>query len=160
MDLKLCLVLFILIVLFKLCLLYFCNPIIHRPYILNHNKIEYVSLMFNHEWLVRWWPKVLKYDRSNIIVLLKHVKVICFNFKLCPNKRIWAWVYVVAIQNDWWWHRFCLYIEFDMSTLLEYFCKNHGDQRFLQFEIIINVLVSSFRFIWIPVMGIRPVEIF
>ena len=47
-----------------------------------------------------------------------------------------------------------------MSTLLEYFCKNHGDQRFFQFEIIINVLASSFRFIWIPVMGIRPVEIY
>ena len=30
---------------------------------------------------------------------------------------------------------------------LKYFCINHGDQRvFCQFEIIINVLVSSFRF--------------
>ena len=27
--------------------------------------------------------------------------------------------------------------------------ENHGDQRFFQFEVMINVLVSSFRFIWI-----------
>ena len=34
---------------------------------------------------------------------------------------------------------------------LDYFCKNQEGQRcFFQFETIINVLVSSFRFIWIP----------
>ena len=39
-------------------------------------------------------------------------------------------------------------------TTLKYFCINHEDQRFFfQFEIIINVLVSSFRFIWIPCYG-------
>ena len=33
-------------------------------------------------------------------------------------------------------------------TTLKYFCiYNHGDQRVFVFEMIINVLVSSFRFI-------------
>ena len=32
-------------------------------------------------------------------------------------------------------------------TTLKYFCKNHGNQRVFKFEIIINVLASSFRFI-------------
>ena len=31
-------------------------------------------------------------------------------------------------------------------TALKYVCISHGDQRVFQFEIIINVLVSSFRF--------------
>ena len=31
--------------------------------------------------------------------------------------------------------------------VLKYFCVNHGDQRFFQFEIILNVLVRIFRFI-------------
>ena len=31
---------------------------------------------------------------------------------------------------------------------------NHGDQRFFQFEIIIKVLVSSFCFIWIPMLWV------
>ena len=35
---------------------------------------------------------------------------------------------------------------------LIYFCINHGDQRFFQNEITINVLVSSFRFIWISTL--------
>ena len=41
---------------------------------------------------------------------------------------------------------------------LIYFCINHGDQRFFQFEIIINVSASLFRFIRIPVyvMALRP----
>ena len=34
-------------------------------------------------------------------------------------------------------------------TTLKYVCINHGDQRVFQFEVIIYVLVSSFRFIWI-----------
>ena len=36
-------------------------------------------------------------------------------------------------------------------TKLNYFCINHGDQRDV-FEIIINVLASSFWFIWIPML--------
>ena len=50
-----------------------------------------------------------------------------------------------------------------ISTALKYLCKNHGDQRvFFRIEIIINILVSSFRFLWIPiyVMGLRPLKIF
>ena len=48
-------------------------------------------------------------------------------------------------------------------TTLEYFCRPtyffvnifvHGDQRFFRFEIIINVLDSSFRFIWIPMLWV------
>ena len=35
-----------------------------------------------------------------------------------------------------------------------YFCINHGDQGFFQFEIIINVLDSSFRFIRIPMLWV------
>ena len=35
-------------------------------------------------------------------------------------------------------------------TTLKYFCINHGDQRGFLFEVVINVLVSSFRFmLWI-----------
>ena len=47
-------------------------------------------------------------------------------------------------------------------TPLKYFCINHGAQRFFcQFEIIINVLVSSFRFIWIPILWVYDhLEIF
>ena len=44
--------------------------------------------------------------------------------------------------------------------ILKYFCINHGDQRFLQFEIIINVLVVSFRFIWIPMLWVYGHYIF
>ena len=33
---------------------------------------------------------------------------------------------------------------------LKYCCINHGDQRVFQFEIVINVIISSVRFIWIP----------
>ena len=37
----------------------------------------------------------------------------------------------------------------------ELFCSNHGDWRvFVQFKIIINILVSSFRFIWIPMLWV------
>ena len=37
-------------------------------------------------------------------------------------------------------------------AMLKYFCVNHGDRRtFFQFENSTNVLVSSFRFIWILV---------
>ena len=40
-------------------------------------------------------------------------------------------------------------------TTLNYLCINHEHQRiFFQFEIIINVLVSSFCFIWIPVLWV------
>ena len=39
-------------------------------------------------------------------------------------------------------------------TTLKYICINHGDQRVFQFEIIINVLVSSFWFIWIPMLWV------
>ena len=41
-------------------------------------------------------------------------------------------------------------------TVQEYFCIKHGDQRFfLQFEIIVNVLVCSFRFILILMLGVH-----
>ena len=49
-----------------------------------------------------------------------------------------------------------LYTPFSFTstlTTLKYFCINHGDQSFFQFEIIINVLVGSFRFIWIAIMS-------
>ena len=47
-----------------------------------------------------------------------------------------------------------LYMTFTL-TAPKYFCINHGNQRFfIQFEIIINVLVSSFRFIWIPMLWV------
>ena len=36
-------------------------------------------------------------------------------------------------------------------TTLKYFCKTHEDQRVFQFQIIINILVSSSLFIWIPI---------
>ena len=36
----------------------------------------------------------------------------------------------------------------------EYFCLNHRDQRVFQFENIINVLVGSIRFIWIPLLWV------
>ena len=32
-------------------------------------------------------------------------------------------------------------------TTLKYFCINHRDQKFFQFEIIINVFVSSFEYL-------------
>ena len=35
---------------------------------------------------------------------------------------------------------------------LKYAHKNEETKGFFQFEIIINVLVSSFRFIWIPML--------
>ena len=35
---------------------------------------------------------------------------------------------------------------------LKYFCLNHEDQMFFKFEIIINVLVNSFCFVWIPML--------
>ena len=47
-------------------------------------------------------------------------------------------------------------------TTLKYFHINHGDQSVFQLEIIINFLVSSFRYIWIlvSVIGLRPVQFF
>ena len=45
-------------------------------------------------------------------------------------------------------HYNCLIVPVRGSTVLNNFVKNHGDQRcFFQFEIIINALVTSFRFI-------------
>ena len=38
--------------------------------------------------------------------------------------------------------------------MLEYFCINHRNKRVFQFEIIINVLVSSFRFILLPMLWV------
>ena len=51
------------------------------------------------------------------------------------------------------------------NTALNYFCKNHGNRSFFyQSETIVNVLVGSFRFIWIHVpidlMGLQPLQIF
>ena len=42
------------------------------------------------------------------------------------------------------------------STLkaLKYFYANHGAKGFFRFEIIVNVLVGSFRFIWIPILWV------
>ena len=37
---------------------------------------------------------------------------------------------------------------------LTYFRNNYWEQFFFQFEIIINVLFSSFRFIWIPILWV------
>ena len=39
-------------------------------------------------------------------------------------------------------------------TTLEYFCINHRNKRVFQFKIIINVLVSSFRFILLPMLWV------
>ena len=48
-----------------------------------------------------------------------------------------------------WWH------EWFLLTTRKYFWINHGKQSgFFQFEIIINVSVSSFRFIWIPMLWV------
>ena len=41
-----------------------------------------------------------------------------------------------------------------------FFGKYHGDQWFVQFKIIINVLVSSFRFIWMPMLWVYGHHIF
>ena len=38
--------------------------------------------------------------------------------------------------------------------MLKYFCINRGEQSFFHFEIITNVLVCSFRFIWIPMLWV------
>ena len=52
-------------------------------------------------------------------------------------------VFVVAMVSI-----LCEFFVYLALTTLKYFCVIHGDQRFFfQFEIIINVLVSSFRFI-------------
>ena len=40
-------------------------------------------------------------------------------------------------------------------TTLNYFCINHGEKRFFQFEIIINGLVSFFRFICIHMLWVH-----
>ena len=37
-------------------------------------------------------------------------------------------------------------------TALKYVCINHGHQRVFYLEVMINVLVSSFRFIWVPLL--------
>ena len=45
-----------------------------------------------------------------------------------------------------------LIVSFLAIKTVTYFCINHRDQRcFFHFKIIMNVLVSSFRIIWIPV---------
>ena len=42
-------------------------------------------------------------------------------------------------------------------TTLKYFCIYNGDQSFFQFEIIINVLLSSFRFEYpLNFISLRP----
>ena len=39
-------------------------------------------------------------------------------------------------------------------TARRYFCIDHGAQRVFRFEIIITVSVSSFRFIWLPMLWV------
>ena len=41
------------------------------------------------------------------------------------------------------------------QAALKYDCINHGDQRVFQFEIIVNVLVGSFRLMNTYVMDLR-----
>ena len=50
----------------------------------------------------------------------------------------------------------CESSQYNILTLrtLNYFCINHGHQSFFQFVIIINFLVSSFRFIWIHMVWV------
>ena len=43
---------------------------------------------------------------------------------------------------------------------LRYVHTNHGEMFFFQYEIIINVLVSSFRFIGIPMLSTAIIIIF
>ena len=44
----------------------------------------------------------------------------------------------------------CLHVYDDLTpTTQKYFCINHGDQRFFQFEIIINVLAPSASYIYL-----------
>ena len=37
---------------------------------------------------------------------------------------------------------------------LKYFCVNYGDESFFQLEIILNILVSMLRFIWMPMLRV------
>ena len=51
------------------------------------------------------------------------------------------------------------YTRFSVFTLIltimtYYLCINHADQGFLQFQLITDVLVRSFRFIWIPILWV------
>ena len=39
-------------------------------------------------------------------------------------------------------------------TTLKYFCLSHGDKRVFSFKIILNVLVTSFRCIWISMLWV------
>ena len=51
-----------------------------------------------------------------------------------------------------------LYNILTLSTLNS-FCKNNGEQSFFQFEITINVLVSSFCIIYLILVSLRLLKI-
>ena len=49
----------------------------------------------------------------------------------------------------------CLRLSALTHTALKYFHINHEDQRFFQFDIIMNVLSNSFRFILILMLWVH-----
>ena len=86
------------------------------------------------------------------------LKIVCFVFFcccMCFQKFFYrGWVFGV-----WPISVFVDFLDFlnltRHLTTLKYFYISPGDCRiFFQFEIIINVLVSSFHFIWIPMLWV------
>ena len=58
-------------------------------------------------------------------------------------------VWAVILENTGYWTNVFL-----TPTMIDYFYINHGDKGFFQFKIIINVLASSSRFIWMPLLWV------
>ena len=82
-----------------------------------------------------------------------------FSSNIGANLRS-VWVYWILKC-----YHFCLFFkkkyfqENSALTLeaLKYCCVNNGDRRVFHIEIIINVLVSAFRFTWIPMLWVYAI---
>ena len=125
------------------CLLFVAKEIKHNDVILNCTHVISVP----PESKLRAW-KV----NNNCPNTKRYTLMVCIRY----SHELFIWIISAPSKYSTWDSEAYLILNFKIRiiltlTALKYLCLNHGDQRVFQFKIIINVLVSSFWFIWIPI---------
>ena len=94
-------------------------------------RLDYIRPDTWQQWAFRWHDQRTYKERA----------CVCMR-----GACVLACAYVLACA--------CVRVSFLAITALKYLCINHGDQRVFSIWNIINLLVSSSRFIWIPMLWV------
>ena len=113
----------------------------HRGYLRWRVQDVRTVLGQRHVTLIQQCPDVLLQLKYTVLPL----STLHENVMVKSSAGLESNVYVIS-----WYHGYVPINALSLTTL-KYVCLNNGNKRcFFQFEVIINVLVRSFRFIWIP----------